>query len=194
MTALAPPPWASASRTRWALAALVACLVALTLADAWLEQHTGLPVGLPMSSDATKPDLLFGYTHADVVALFASYGQAGRRAYAVGLVIDTIYPIVLAVAAVLASARAFGRRAQWLWVFPATFAVLDVLENVGLAVALASYPGVSPTLIAVLSPVTQVKLLSFPPTAALVGAAATVLMFRALQRRRQRAAAGGGHS
>ena len=55
------PAWASTRRVWIAAGALFACLAALTLTDLWLESHTGLPVGLPMSPDATKPDLLFGY-------------------------------------------------------------------------------------------------------------------------------------
>ena len=80
------PAWASTRRVWIAAGALFACLAALTLTDLWLESHTGLPVGLPMSPDATKPDLLFGYGPADLDALFTAYGPGGRTAYAVGLV------------------------------------------------------------------------------------------------------------
>ncbi len=170
--------WASPRRARLALAALVACLVALTLADLWLEHHTGLPVGLPMSSEATKPDLWFGYGAADIHALFTSYGAGGRRAYAVGLVVDTVYPLVLAAATILLSARAFPRRAPWLWAFPVTFAVLDVIENLGFGVALAAHPRTLDGLVTVLSPITQVKLLAFPPTVAVLLAAIGVVGWR----------------
>jgi len=172
------PAWASARRARIAVAALLACLAALTLADLWLESHTGLPVGLPMSAGATKPDLLFGYGAADLDALFTAYGEGGRRAYAVGLVIDTAYPLALAAATVLLAARALPPRARWLWVFPVTFAVLDVIENIGFGVALAAHPQTLDRLVAVLSPITQVKLLSFPPTVAVLLASAGLLSWR----------------
>lgn len=178
------PTWASARRTWVAIGALLVCLAALKLTDVWLESHTGLPVGLPMSADATKPDLRFGYEVADLDALFTAYGDGGRRAYAVGLIVDTIYPLVLAAATVLLAARAFPR-ARWLWVFPIAFAALDVVENIGLGVAMAAYPetlGDGP--VAVLSLITQVKLLSFPPTVAVLLSSAGVLSWRWLRQRR----------
>jgi hypothetical protein len=137
-----------------------------------------------MSADATKPDLLFGYGVADLDELFAAYGDAGRRAYAVGLVVDTVYPLALAAAAVLFAARALPRRVRWLWAFPITFAVLDVLENLGLGAAVAAYPQTSDRLVAVLSPITQAKLLSFPPTVAILLVSAGVLSWRWVRDRR----------
>jgi hypothetical protein len=172
------PRWATDRRARLAAGALLACLAALTVTDLRLESHTGLPVGVPMSADATRPDLLFGYGEADVEALFTAYGAAGRRAYAVGLVVDTVYPLVLAAATVLLAARAFASRARRLWAFPVTFAVLDVVENVGFAVALAAYPQTKAGLVATLSPITQAKLLAFPPTVALLLTSAGALSWR----------------
>lgn len=169
------PRWASRRRTRLAVAVLLASLVALTVADIWLESHSGLAVGMPMSSDAGKPDLRFGYGTGDLASLFTAYGAGGRRAYAVGLAIDTVYPLALAAATVLLSVRAFAGRARWLWAFPVAFAVLDVIENIGLGIALAVHPRPMAGLVAVLSLVTQVKLLSFPATVALLLASAAVL-------------------
>lgn len=80
------PVWAGTQRVWIAVSALLAGLAALSLTDLWLESHTGLPVGLPMSPDATKPDLLFGYGPADRDAPFTPCGRGGRTAYAVGLV------------------------------------------------------------------------------------------------------------
>ena len=178
------PGWASPRRAWIALGVLLACLAALMLADRWLESHTGLPVGLPMSADATKPDLLFGYGAADLDALFTAYGEGGRRAYAVGLVVDTIYPLALAAATVLLAARALPRSARWLWAFPITFAVLDVIENLGFGVALATYPQTLDGLVAALSPITQAKLLSFPPTVAVLLTSAGLLSWRWFRDRR----------
>lgn len=178
------PGWASSRRAWLALGALLVCLTALMLADLWLERHSGVPVGLPMSADATKPDLLFGYQAADLHAIFTAYGEGGRRAYAVGLVIDTVYPLALAAATVLLAARALPARTRWLWAFPITFAVLDVIENLGFGVALAAHPHTLDGLVAVLSPITQVKLLSFPPTVAVLLTSAGVLSWRWFRDRR----------
>ena len=178
------PAWASVRRAWIAVGALSVCLAALSLTDRWLESHSGLPVGLPMSANATKPDLLFGYGAADLDALFAAYGPEGRTAYAVGLVVDTAYPLALAAATVFLAARALPARARWLWAFPVLFAVLDVIENVGFGVALAAHPRTLDALVAVLSPITQVKLLSFPPTVAVLLASAGVLSWRRVRDRR----------
>lgn len=178
------PAWASTRRAWIAVGALLACLAALTLTDLWLESHTGLPVGLPMSANATKPDLLFGYGVADLDALFTVYGPGGRTAYAVGLVVDTTYPLALAAATVLLAARALPPRARWLWAFPVLFAVLDVIENIGFGVALAAHPRTLDELVAVLSPITQVKLFSFPPTVAVLLTSAGLLSWRWVRDRR----------
>jgi hypothetical protein len=180
----APPPAGVGSRGWLALGALLCCLTALTVTDLWLARHSGMPVGRPMSSDATKPDLLFGYGAADLQALFTAYGEGGRRAYAVGLVVDTVYPLVLAATTVLLAARALPRRLRLLWVFPIAFASLDVIENLGFGVALAVHPRTLDGFVVVLSPITQAKLLAFPPTVAILLASAGLLSWRSLQGRR----------
>lgn len=136
-----------------------------------------------MSANATRPDLLFGYGAADLDALFTAYGPGGRTAYAGGLVVDTAYPLALAAATVLLAARALPARARWLWAFPVLFAVLDVIENIG-GVALAAHPRTLDAIVAVLSPITQVKLLSFPPTVAVLHASAGALSWRRVRDRR----------
>jgi hypothetical protein len=178
MHSAAPPPWATARRTAWAIVALAVCLAALTLADVWLERVTGIVVGTPFAHDAGKPDLRFGYTPADVAALLDRYGPDGRRAYAVGLVIDTVYPVALGAATILLAARAWAGRARWTWAAPLTFAVLDVVENALFGIALASHPVLPSGLLVVASAVTRVKLVAFPPTVAVAVVAAVVLIVR----------------
>jgi hypothetical protein len=162
--------WATRRRTLWAVVALAVTLMALSVSD----QH------LAGFDPATKLDLRFGYGTADVAELFRAYGAAGRRAYAINLAIDTIYPLVLAAAAILLTARAFGPTRRWPWFAPIAFAVLDVVENALLAVALRQYPEVAASLVAVASPITQVKLVSFVLTLAVGLAAVAVLASRAI--------------
>jgi hypothetical protein len=169
------PAWATGRRTLAAVALLALALTALTVADGWLFGYDA----------ATKLDLRFGYDHAEVIELFRAYGVGGRRAYGVNLGIDTVYPLVLAAAVVLVSARAFGTAARWLWVAPIAFAVLDVIENALFGTALLQFPDVAPRLVSVASPITQVKLVSFVPTVVLGVAALLVLAFRAATRRRR---------
>jgi hypothetical protein len=52
-----------------------------------------------------------------------------------------------------------------------------------LGAALLSYPDIPSSLIAVASPITQVKLLSFPPTVVLLLLSASVLAYRWLRDR-----------
>jgi hypothetical protein len=161
--------WATRRRTVWAVVALVVSLVALSASDHHLAGFGA----------ATKLDLRFGYGVAEVVELFHAYGAGGRHAYAINLAIDTVYPLALAAAAILLTARAFGATRRWPWLAPSAFAVLDVVENALLGVALRRFPDVPP-FVAVASPVTQLKLVSFVLTLAVGLAAAAVLARRAI--------------
>lgn len=150
-----PPKWATHGRLVWALVVLAASLVAMNVAQAEVFAH----------QDVRLLDLRLGYSHAEVVGLFEAYGPGGRRAYAVALGVDTLYPLVLLAATVLATTRAFGHR-RWLWLAPVGFAVLDIVENALFGWALASFPDIPTALVAVAAPVTVAKLVCFPPTVA----------------------------
>lgn len=180
----APPLWATRRRTWWAAAMLLASLAALTLTDAWLESHTGDPVGMPMSSEATKPDLWFGYEHIDVVDLLDRYGPEGRRAYGVGLVADTIYPLSLAAAAILVTGRTLRSASRWLWIPPLAIAVLDVAENALLGGAVFIHPDISAVLVLVASPIAQAKLLALVATVILLAIAVATAGNRRLRKAR----------
>jgi hypothetical protein len=144
--------WATARTVLGALAAYLVSLVALTVSDAHVASFAPL---------FDKPDLRFGYGHADVVAAFAMLGEGGRRAYGLNLVVDTIMPVAFAAAAILAAARAAPRLLAVLAVAPLLFLVLDVVENAAFGAMLLQFPDVSAALVAATSPVTIVKLCSF---------------------------------
>jgi hypothetical protein len=112
----------------------------------------------------TKPDLTFGYGHAEILSILTAFGAGGRTEYAWGLVIDSVMPVLLALATILVAARAAPRLLPWLSAAPITFLVLDLIENASFGVMLAQYPDVSPALVAATSPVTMVKLLAFAVT------------------------------
>lgn len=168
-----PPPWATARRVARAVVAVGLALVALNVAEAWVYTY----------DDSRILDLRIGYDHGDVLELFGAYGTAGRRAYALALVVDSIYPVVLLTGVVLATARAFGKR-PWLWVAPAAFAILDLVENSLFGAALAGYPDVPAGLVSVAAPITTVKLVAFVPTAVTALAALIVLGYRRYAGRR----------
>lgn len=179
--------WATARRTTWAVVALLVSLAVLTAGDVVFEEATGIAAGSPFSSDAGKPDLRFGYSHDQLVDLFERYGADGRRAYVLNLALDTVYPIVLALAGILLAARAFPAL-RWPWIAPLGFAVPDVVENGLMAFALSRYPDIPVWVAAVASPITQVKLV-FLPLAYLVAIVAfLVLAKRWLGSRRRRPA------
>jgi hypothetical protein len=85
-----------ASATPRATAVTVALYLAsvalLTLSDRQITRH---------APQVTKPDLTFGYSHAQIVETFTALGEAGRRACAINLLIDTVMPVLLAAATVV---------------------------------------------------------------------------------------------
>jgi hypothetical protein len=137
----------------------------------------------------TKPDLNFGYGHAEILSILTALGESGRTEYAWGLVIDSVMPILLAVATILVAARAAPRLLPWLSAAPVTFMVLDLIENASFGMMVAQYPEVSPALVAATSPVTMVKLVSFTVTFPTLVVGTGMLVVR-WARGRRRAATG----
>lgn len=158
-----------------ALMLYLASVAVLTLSDAQVEKY---------APGAGKPDLRFGYAHAELVDLFSVLGEAGRQAYAVNLVIDTVMPLLFAIVTLLVIARAAPRWFGLLSLAPVLFMVLDLIENAAFGLMLYQYPGLGETLVAITSWITMVKLSAFAvamPTL-LIGLAA--LMIGGLYRRR----------
>jgi hypothetical protein len=111
-----------------------------------------------------KPDLTFGYDRAEILSILTAFGEAGRTEYSWGLVIDSVMPILLAMATILVVARAAPRFLIPLSAAPLTFLILDLVENASFGVMVAQYPDVSAALVALTSPVTMVKLVAFAVT------------------------------
>lgn len=135
-----------------ALGLYLLSVAALSMSDAQMAAH---------APDMTKLDLRFGYDRTQALALLTALGQAGRRAYRLNLVMDTLMPVAFAAATVLVAARAAPRWLSALAVAPVLFLLLDLLENAAFAVMLAQYPDISPALVSVTSPVTAIKLSAF---------------------------------
>jgi hypothetical protein len=92
--------YATPRATAVAVALYLASIGLLTLSDINIARH---------APQVTKPDLIFGYSHAQIVELFTAFGDGGRQAYAINLVIDTLMPLALLVATLLVIARATPR-------------------------------------------------------------------------------------
>lgn len=135
-----------------AIALYLISLVALNLSDAQIAAH---------APGVEKPDLVFGYDHGRILHIFTAMGEAGRRAYATNLVIDSIMPVLFAIATVLVIARAAPRWVMVLSIAPVVFLVLDLVENAAFGVMVAQFPDIPPGLVAVTNPITMIKLSAF---------------------------------
>lgn len=150
-----------------AVALYLASVVALQVSTAQVAGH---------ADGFTKPDLTFGYDHPRVVDALGSLGDAGRSAYGLNLVIDSLMPAAFALATVLAAAGAFPRRLALLSIAPVAFLVLDLAENASLGVMLATHPDVPPALVAATSLVTMAKLAAYPVAFATFATAVAALL------------------
>ena len=127
-------------------------IVALKISDFQIEK---VAPGIP------KPDLVFGYTYVDIMEIFSQLGEAGRQAYAINLIVDSVMPILFAAAVILVAARAFPR--FWLpaSIAPFLFFILDMIENAAFAQMVAQFPNIDPSLVAFTRSLTMIKLISY---------------------------------
>ena len=149
-------------------------VVGLTLSDANVATY---------APGVTKPDLRFGYGYADILDALTTFGEGGRLAYAINLLIDTVMPVLFVAATVLVVASAVPRWLGVLSVAPTAFCILDFIENAAFAVLLVQYPDIAPGLVAITSPVTMVKLTSFAVALPTIVLGAAALGFRWLRSR-----------
>lgn len=109
-----------------------------------------MPWAITMLDGAAWPwplDLSFAYSAQEAFDRIAAYGEAGRASYPYfSFTADVIYPMTYSVsfAALLSLlARRFAVRWHWLmWlnVLPVGVFVLDMLENISIAVLMLIYP------------------------------------------------------
>jgi hypothetical protein len=92
-------------------------------------------------------DFLIVYRPEKVYGMIAAYGEVGRRYYAaITLTLDTIFPLLLAVTFGLTLARVYRREFSREGILhrallvPVAAMIADLLENVGIATMLLSYP------------------------------------------------------
>jgi len=122
----------------------------------------------PLKSLAGEFDILdmrgSGYELSDVRELMEYLGKEGRTFYVKTTLLDTVWPLLIAVSAVFSSALAF--RAPWLITaaafFPVAFGVLDAFENAGLLIMLSHYPDISASLVNYCASITQIKWMIIP--------------------------------
>jgi hypothetical protein len=106
------------------------------------------------------------------------------QGYVWSTVLDSLMPILAAAATILVSARVSRRWPPILAIAPTVFLVTDLVENALFMVLLAQHPDISEALVAVVRPITQVKLVAFwVITVPTLAVGVLVLAWRAVSRR-----------
>jgi len=119
---------------------------------------------LELAQGLTALDERLGYSWQDAMILFATLGEAGRRAYRTFLIADVGNALLFASAFTLASVFLAGRlgvlhrRIALLASLPGLVGLVDLVENGALFLALFTFPNVSESTIAIASAATSAKL------------------------------------
>lgn len=119
------------------LLAYVSCVSVLNLADARIKQ---------LSSGLGVPDLLQGFTAAELHARLDAFGDEGRRVYLRAELVDLVYPLVyglfFAFLIALPARRLLraGSRFRLLCLAPLAATLLDYLENACFFTLLLRWP------------------------------------------------------
>ncbi len=110
---------------------------ALTAAEGRIKQHSG---GLGV------PDLLHGFTAAELYARLEAFGPEGRRIYVYAELVDLVYPLVYATffafLLALAARRLLAPGSKWaaLCLLPYGAMLADFLENACFFAVLGAWP------------------------------------------------------
>jgi len=144
--------WATTRTVLISLGLYLLSIVALHLYDIQIARF------IP---EVTKPDLRFGYSSEEISEIFTLLGSEGRQIYLQHLVVDSVMPVLFALSVLLVVAHVLPRGLGLLAIAPVTFMVLDLIENGAFAWMLVNYPSISPSLVAVNSVITTIKLSSF---------------------------------
>ncbi|GGS75895.1 hypothetical protein GCM10010156_38400 [Planobispora rosea] len=156
---------ATGRRVAWLLAALVALLVAMSVAATMFADANG-GVGI---LDLAGGRNLFdprpgGYTPQEAYAMLTAYGPDGRRGHLLILLCgDLLFPLVYVGFTAAALRLAVLRRGAPGWlrttcvVVPVIYLVADYGENAGIATLLLAYPSRLDALAAAVNTVTSAK-------------------------------------
>lgn len=114
----------------------------------------------------SKLDYHRTYDVTQVDQLFSVYGEQGRAMYAWDLLVDMLYPLAVAGAAMLFALTVVRKPVlqKLLIVLPLIFLVTDLVENAFLLLFLGTYPSLSPILVSIASLFTRIKLFTIYPT------------------------------
>jgi len=128
-----------------------------------------------LSGGAGAIDFLIIYSPEKAYDIIAAYGQQGRHYYAtIALTLDTVFPVLLALVFSLVLTYVFHRTysrkgvLQRAVLVPPAAMVADLLENVGIATMLLSYPRKLPAVALLASAFSTVKWTAVSAEAVLV--------------------------
>lgn len=119
------------------LVAYVALVFVLSAAEGRIKVYSG---------GRGVPDLLKGFTAAELYARLEAFGPEGRRIYAHAELVDLVYPVVYATLfaflLALAVRRLFGPESRWapLCLLPYAAMLSDFLENACFFTVLGAWP------------------------------------------------------
>ncbi len=128
---------ASWPRVGLLLLAYAACIVPMSFAEARIKQRSG---------NLGVPDLMHGFSGAELYARLEAFGHAGRSIYFWAELIDMIYPLVygtfFAFLLALAVKRVLGEgsRAKLVCLLPFAATICDYLENAAILAVVLSWP------------------------------------------------------
>jgi hypothetical protein len=168
-----------ASSRRWLWAGLGAFMVMAYL--------IGVSRWVPFSAEyirihygARVLDVMFVYSPGEGAATLRTLGDQGRRHYDFFQIADVAFLVIYAVALSSAIFALFrrGRSAAALALVPVVAAAFDVLEDIGVFVALRTYPDPSRTALFAASAFGAAKLILFILSLALVVLGVAVSLFR----------------
>jgi len=113
-----------------------------------------------------KLDFHSNYDVSTVMRIYAAYDEEGRTLYAWDLMVDTFYPVLLSLSAILfvllVARHPLLQKA--LILPPLIFAIADVIENVFFLFFIWMYPSLSPTAVSIANIFTRIKLFTFDIT------------------------------
>ena len=104
-----------------------------------------------------------GYSYDLAIGFFERLGVQGREMYMKTTLFDTIWPLAIAITAILYSIQLFkGYKKSVAAFFPVAFGILDMVENLGIFSMLYSYPSISPAQVEFTSIFTVTKQITIP--------------------------------
>jgi hypothetical protein len=146
------------SNSRNLVIAIIACITILSTMNYLVQTLVYNIYGT-----ANMPDTSFWYGYEDVQHFFDTLGTEGLQVWSLVHLLDIIFPLAYSFAFLIGIAMELKivypqkRELRVLFPVPLIAAIADYLENLLIASQIASYPSLSPAIIAIASLATMIK-------------------------------------